>query len=161
MPIHNKFFLVKDNDGNTVIHPGLLQQQGPVLPIEIQVPTALEKHLKAQGKEVPKPVEGLALVDTGATSTCIDHKVLTDLGVKPVGIIKTGTAGGIVEQNLFPARIHMKQEKIGVEFGQVAGVNLSGQKAGGMSIVALIGRDLLANWVLLYNGPAGMFTLAV
>ncbi len=29
-----------------------------------------------------------------------------------------------------------------------------------MPIVALIGRDVLQDWVLIYNGPAGIITIS-
>lgn len=43
-----------------------------------------------------------------------------------------------------------------ITFRRVAGSALQSQ-----GIVALLGRDVLANFILVYNGPAGTFSLAV
>ena len=45
----------------------------------------------------------------------------------------------------------------------VAGVDLTGQQVGTtppQSIVALLGRNLLQNWMLVWNGPGGMWSIA-
>jgi hypothetical protein len=47
-----------------------------------------------------------------------------------------------------------------VPFNIATGVDLTGQLVGGNQIVALIGRDVLANCVLTYNGAGGFITLA-
>lgn len=161
MPIHNKFFLRKKPDGTVDFHPGPLHVQGPILPIEVHVPSILAAYFSERNETPPAPVAGLALIDTGATNSCVDNKVIASLGVKPVGIIKTGTAGGVVEQHVYPAKFRFPVEGMEVEFNRAVGVDLTGQTVAGHDIIALIGRDLLTRWVLIYNGPGGFFTLAI
>ena len=60
MPISNFSF--------TRFNPDIKQliRQGPVLPIQVLVPTALGKLLRAQGQQVPPPVSGFAPVNLKA-----------------------------------------------------------------------------------------------
>lgn len=160
MPVHNRFFLSQDAQGKAQFHPSPLHQQGPVLSVEVHIPSALATLLGQQNQPPPPPVTGLALIDTGATNSCVDRKVIQSLGVSPIGIIETGTAGGKVKQHLFPAKLNFPGEGFTAEFNATVGVDLSGQVAAGQNIIALIGRDLLTRWLLIYNGPAGLFTIA-
>lgn len=160
MPIHNKYFFRKKPDGSLEFHPGPLHKSGPVLPIEIHIPTALAAHYDKQNQTPPSPGTGLALIDTGATNSAVDKKIISSLSVKPVGVIDVGTASGIVQQETYPAKLSFPVEKIEVEFSRMAGVDLGGQTVDDQPIIALIGRDLLTRWVLIYNGPGGWFTIA-
>jgi hypothetical protein len=44
----------------------------------------------------------------------------------------------------------------GLEFSSLIGSVLAAQ-----GIVGLLGRDVLSHFLLVYNGPAGMFSLAL
>ena len=136
--------------------PVALQQNGPIIEIEVAVPTALEQLLKQTSKPVPPPVRGFALVDTGATMSAVDDSVVRSLGVAPIGLASTGTAGGPQTQNLYPAKFILQRAPWTFEFGRVTGCNLSGT-----GMIALIGRDVLSNAILVYNGPLGVFSFAI
>jgi hypothetical protein len=141
--------------------PGGLLQAGPVLPVEIAVPTALSSFLSARNQQIPAPVAGFALIDTGATRSCVDSQVISSLGVNPIGITSLGTARGRSQHHLYPAKFNFPAMKgFEIEFGSVVGVDLSGQGAGKMQIIALIGRDVLSRCILIYHGPKGSFSLA-
>jgi|FaiFalDrversion3_1042247.scaffolds.fasta_scaffold21286_1 hypothetical protein len=155
MPVHNRFFL----QGNQ-IGPHVLMQTGPLLQVEVSIPSTLAQLLTAQNQAIPPPVTGWALIDTGATRSCVDSKVIASLGVKPIGVAVTGTAGGPVQQYRYPARFRFPGEGLEIEFSSVIGVNLAGQSIGGRDIIVLLGRDVLSRCVLIYNGPGGFFTLA-
>jgi len=160
MPIHNHFFR-RPNQGQEPAPEGLLGA-GPLLQVQVEVPQALAAYLSGQGQPIPAPQSGWALIDTGATRTCVDKDVLTKLGVKPTGTIKTGTAAGQVEQLLFPAKLSFPAAgNFQVEFGSVIAVDLRGQAVAGANVVVLVGRDVLSHCLLVYNGPAGIFTLAM
>jgi hypothetical protein len=152
MPILNRIF--PQPPGN--VGPAALQVNGPTIEVEIAVPSALQQLLTQNGQAVPPPVRGIALVDTGATLSSVDDAVITGLGVAPIGLINTGTAGGPNTQNLYPARFIFQGVGWVFEFGRVTGSNLAGT-----GIIALVGRDVLANTILVYNGPLGVFSLAI
>jgi hypothetical protein len=67
---------------------------GPILPVQIEIPTALATQFRQRGKAIPTPVSGFGLVDTGASVSAIHEAVIQQLDVKPVGIASVGTAGG-------------------------------------------------------------------
>ncbi len=141
--------------------PGGLLRTGPVLPLEIAIPSALSKFLSANNQRIPAPVGGFALIDTGATRSCVDSQVISSLGVNPIGIANLGTASGRSQHHLYPAKFSFPAIKFEVEFGSVVGVDLSGQGVGNMQIIALIGRDVLSRCILIYHGTKGSFSLAL
>ncbi len=138
-----------------------MRNVGPVFPVEIAIPSALSRFLASQSQSIPSPVAGFALIDTGATRSCVYIHVISSLGVNPISITSLGTAGGRSQHHLYPAKFNFPAIKFEVEFGSVAGIDLSGQGVGNMQIIALIGRDVLSRCLLVYNGPKGSFSLAL
>jgi len=161
MPIFNKFY--KDSAGE--ISPAALQFAGAFLSVEVAVPTVLAETLEKAGEPIPPPAEGLALIDslalidTGASRTCVHESILTGLGVNPVGVVSTGTAAGQTQGLLYPARLNFPGEHMQVEFGSVIGVDLSGQDVEGGPIIALVGREILGRTLFIYNGAGGFFSI--
>jgi hypothetical protein len=134
---------------------------GPLLQIEVAVPEALASYLGSQNLPIPSPQVGWALIDTGASKTCVDDRILVALGVKPTGTIETGTAGGKTTRLKYPARLSWPSGKLVMDFGSVIGVDLRGQKVADKDIIALLGRDVLSHCLLVYNGPGAVFSVAV
>lgn len=157
MPIHNRFFL----EGDGKLNPKILEMTGPLLGVEVAIPKELADLLTSETKVIPSPKAGYALIDTGATRSGVDHSIITEMGVQPVGIAKILTAGGGVEQNLFPAHFRFPGENIEIDFSSVLGVNLKGQNVNGHPIIVLLGRDILSKFIFIYNGPGGFFSIAV
>ncbi len=139
--------------------PAVLAQIGPVVPIQIEVPQALNKQLTAAGQPVPAPITGYALIDTGATMSAVDTSVIQKLGVNPVGLASVQTAGGPQQQSLYPIRLIVQGVGLVLDAAQVTGSPL-GMNLGGLVIIALIGRDFLQAMLMFYDGPAGEFTVA-
>ena len=86
------------------------------------------------------------------------------LGIQPVGVANVGGATGSAQQPTYAARFVFPS--IGsppIDFGLLLGLNLAGvhQTAALGLLVALIGRELLQHFILIYNGPAAMFSLAI
>lgn len=160
MPSRNRFFY--DQDGTT--SPLLLQQAGPILNVLIHAPAALARTLAAGGDVIPAPQAGLALIDTGASYTCVHEPTLRTLGLNPIGTVLSGTAAGSVQHSRYPARLEFPGEGIDQEFSAVTGVDLNGQEVllstGPAPIIALIGRDLMSGWVFTYNGVGGFITIS-
>lgn len=48
---------------------------GPLLPIRIELPSDVRELLKRNEEPVAPPVNVLALIDTGATGTCVSRNV--------------------------------------------------------------------------------------
>ena len=86
MPILNSRLQVraKDQQGDPIPGPsGMgLRRFGPRIlitlsPLEAQIKTFVE-----QGESLPTPVVGLALIDTGASATCIDRNAAERAGLE-------------------------------------------------------------------------------
>ena len=157
MPIYDGEFRTQTGQPG----PGGLLRTGPVIPVEIAIPSALSKFLSSQNQQVPAPRAGFALIDTGATRSCVDSQVISSLGVNSIGIAFLGTASGRSQHYLYPAKFSFPAIRFEVEFSSVVGVDLSGQGVGDMQIIALIGRDVLSRGILIYHGAKGSFSLAV
>jgi hypothetical protein len=146
--------------------PDNLMAFGALLAVEIHVPTELAAALAQRGKPIPPAISGWALIDTGATVSCVHETALTDLGVPPVGIAQFLTAGGPQERATYPVRLVFPET--GWDWNVVtplAGVDLTGQQAHfagapPQPILMLLGRDLLRTCVLVWNGPAATWSLS-
>lgn len=156
MPVHNRFFIQPDGK----LNPNILVSTGPLLSVEVSVPKELADFFTKEKRAIPPPRTGFALIDTGATRSGVDKSVITELGVKPVGVTTTLTAGGEVEQNLFPAHFRFPGEHIEIDFSSVLGVDLKRYKISGQPIIALLGRDILSKFLFVYNGPGGFFSIS-
>ena len=156
MPVHNKEYV----DGNGQRAPNILVTVGPVLQVEIEVPSLLAEKFSKDNIPIPQPESGFALIDTGATKSCVDVKTLSKLNVSPIGITSLGTASGPIKGNLYPARLRFPAEGLNIDFNSLVGVDLTGQDVAGHPLIALIGRDVLSRMILIYNGPTASFTLA-
>lgn len=91
--------------------PQGLRGTGPLVAVQVEVPTLLAKFLADSGKPIPTPATGWALIDTGATSTAVNAKTADSLGVAPVATMKVGTAGGSRDQPVFPLKITLPQTR--------------------------------------------------
>jgi hypothetical protein len=126
---------------------------GPILPVQVEVPQALAAQLQSSGAAVPSAIGGFGLIDTGASLSAVDSGVIQRLGIQAVGVANVGTAGGHQQQALYPARDEFQLSPRGETVrSRVSGLNVP--------LVALLGRDILRSFVLVYNGPGGGFTLA-
>ncbi|MGI0055120.1 MAG: retroviral-like aspartic protease family protein [Thermoplasmata archaeon] len=154
MPV---FKIKLHSQGQVPIPPnaGLLTQLGPQVGVLIEIPEALAKLLAEAGKPAPTPVTGMALIDTGATSSAVDTSVVATPGINPVGTAQVGTAGGTVSQPVYPIRIQLQGVGLTINFSRVTGALLKD-----MGLVALLGRDMLSRMTLYYDGPNSEYTLA-
>jgi hypothetical protein len=145
------------------IHPEGLVIAGAYFPIEIHVPTPIAEALVQLGHALPAPQMGLAILDTGATMTAVHEPALTALGLQPVNTVNMGTANGPVLQNVYAARVYFPTVGWNVELQQVVGSNLAGQiipVRPPQPLICLIGRNTMQDWVVIWNGPGGFWTVA-
>ena len=168
MPTYNSFNFEIPRDpqpGQQIPQPSpkSLAVNGPIIQFQVEIPPVLAESLQRASTPIPNPVEGFALIDTGASITAIDGIVFTQLGINPNGIAMVGTAGGLQQQSPYPVRLTFPGTGIpGVNHAKALGCNLAGQLVlGNRPVIALIGRDILQRFILIYNGSAGMFSLSI
>jgi hypothetical protein len=162
MPTLNTFSIQQAAGKRSQPSPPTLASTGPILNVLIEIPGALAQSFNTKNTPVPPPVTGIALVDTAASITSFDESVAQRLGLSPVGTAPVGTAGGKGTRSIYQARFTFPGTPLpGFEHPNVLGCDLSGQTVlDQQPIIALIGRDILANAVLVYNGLAGFWSLS-
>jgi predicted aspartyl protease len=138
-----------------------ISDPGPMLDAMLWVSAPRRRVLEAQGLTVPKPVFFRALVDTGASCTCVDPSIIQQLKLTPTGatgVHTPSTAGNSVTCNMYDVQVIVPglngKLLCNVESLAVVEASLKAQ-----NLDALIGRDILALATLIYNGPADAFTL--
>ena len=135
---------------------------GPILQAVVSVSAPRAAALQQANEAIPQFQVIRALVDTGASHTCIDPSVLSALGLTPSGSTDcfTPTTGATpVPKDTYDVGFNIIAQvgipHLGIETLSVMESSLSIQ-----GIHALIGRDVLAHCHLTYDGRAKLFTLA-
>lgn len=100
----------------------------------------------------PKMEQVIALIDTGATTSCIDEKLATDLGLT---IIDEQTAHGIGGPKLHSRFLAFMQvpELSTHTTKNFLGVDLKGRQP------VLLGRDFLWGSIFIYDGASGIISI--
>ena len=135
-----------------------------MIQVQVEVPSVLAAQLTARGQPIPHPVAGYALIDTGATTSAVDNTVIQQLGVQPVGSMPVAGVTGAATHLLYPCRFTFPGTAFqAIDFSALLAAPLTnvGPPGGVGPLLALIGRDLLQAFVLIYNGPGASFSLAV
>jgi ABC-type uncharacterized transport system permease subunit len=97
-----------------------------------------------------------ALVDTGASESCIDSLLAATLKLPIVDRRPVSGVHGSKEVNVYLAQIHVPSLNFTI-YGAFAGVEL---KAGGQIHNALVGRTFLRNFKMIYDGKSGDVTIS-
>ena len=149
----------KTSDGKVVDIPPrvALQQRGPIVQVIVAIAQAFSEQLLLSGFSLPKPATGNALIDTGASTTCIDEAIAQQIGLPAIDVVSMASAShASTQQNVYPIQMQIVGSPIRVEVPRAIGANLQPQ-----GIVALIGRDYLQHCTLHYNGITGEITLSI
>ena len=140
-------------NSNDQIDPIQLVQVGPSIEVSIG-------HFRTGGAPRVPPTEDvftLALVDTGATESCIDISLAQNLDLPVVDKMTISGVGGAKTHDVYMAQIHIPVLKF-TQYGKFAGVDLDG---GGQQHKALLGRSFLQNTIMIYDGLRGQVTITV
>jgi predicted aspartyl protease len=108
----------------------------PVLPVTIPTPGIVDVE---------------ALVDTGATVSCIDDDLAKTLNLPIIDIRSMSGIHGELSVTIYLAQIHVPSLNKTI-YGDFAGVHLI---AGGQPHRALLGRTFLQAYKMLYDGRTG------
>lgn len=133
----------------------LLAKRGPIVQVTLQPTDQLVVQLQQSGASIPQPVSGQALIDTGASMSCIDNEAAVSLGLPVVNVIQMASASHAKHPaNVYPVKMEITSFTASTPLA--AGAPLKS-----MGLVALIGRDILSSCQLVYNGTTGQITLAI
>jgi predicted aspartyl protease len=134
-----------------------LQSRGPVIQVTVALAASFVQGLQQAGHAVPAPISGWALVDTGASDTCIDTAHAQQMGLPAIDVVTMVSAShAATPQNVYPIRIEFANVLIVIDAPRAMGAHLAGQ-----GLLLLIGRDALQHCTFTYNGLAGCITFCV
>ncbi len=143
--------------GEVLPGPEFLAKIGPLVPATIGLPDYAQRAYIERNEQPPSPVNGFVLIDTGATTTCIDVEAAKTAALPTVGVAKMSSAShSNYNVPTFSGKIICPTLNIDVQEGM--GANLSSV---GNGLIILIGRDILKSAVFTYNGSDGSFFLAM
>jgi predicted aspartyl protease len=132
----------------------LLMLVGPTLYVDI----GFDQNYDPQKGGVP--IAGMkqlqALVDTGATESCIDNLLAASLALPIVDRRPISGSAGSHVANVYLAQVRIIAINYTI-WGAFAGVELA---AGGQAHSALIGRTFLRNFTMTYEGRSGTVVLS-
>ncbi|MCL5673788.1 MAG: hypothetical protein M1407_04130 [Deltaproteobacteria bacterium] len=143
---------------------------GPVLQAYISPTKYRIDALNKAGLPVPQPESGIFLLDTGASQTCVDPLIIGNLGLTPTDFIsiQTPSTNGVpaqcgtydVEIIIGPtiAPSEVLNPILNMSYYCTLNVIEAGLLHQGIS--GLIGRDILEQCILFYNGRLSSFTLS-
>lgn len=120
--------------------------------------------MSSAGQTVPQAQNIFALVDTGASCTCVDPAVLQVLQLTPTGTAtmntpSTGAQPHVANQYDVSVVIPGPTPAHPAYYIPTLGV-VEAQLFAAQGFHALIGRDVLQHCLLSYNGMIHLFTLA-
>jgi hypothetical protein len=133
----------------------LLVGSGPTLIVQIGFDPAYDPKQHHRAPALPQQ-QLLALVDTGATESCIDGGLAMRLNLPVIDRRRVSGVHGAGEVNVHLAQLHIPNLSFTV-WGPFCAVDLI---AGGQAHHALIGRTFLQNFTMTYEGRTGTVTLS-
>jgi hypothetical protein len=142
------------NDSPGASGAELLVTFGPTIGVDI----GFDPKFQPQPGNIPAAaLTGLpALVDTGASESCIDSLLAAQLNLPIIDRRKVSGVHGSDEVNMHLAQVRIPTLNW-IIYGAFAGVHLV---AGGQTHRALIGRTFLQNFTMVYEGRIGTVTLS-
>jgi predicted aspartyl protease len=116
---------------------------------------AREDSLNARGRAVPAPIEVRALIDTGASMSCVPARRAAELGLTPHGFVfVTSFDGKKARYPVYKIRIGIHEIDVGA-----FEVNAVGTSSFVEGAECAIGRDILEGARFLYDARGGSFSL--
>lgn len=134
---------------------------GPIVDAFVGVSHARASALVASKQVVPNPVTLRALIDTGASCTCIDPAAIASLGLAPTGVTQVLTPS----TGTTPHQANTYDVSVWIPCGtmmplSIANLPVTESNLAAQGIQALIGRDVLGRCILVYNGQEQILSLA-
>lgn len=139
---------------------GTLTADGPLIPVEVGVPAALEQWLAKNQRPIPAPVAGVALIDTGAGMSGIHEPILQQLNIPAVDSVQIATPSGGGRASVYQAGVALPAINVTGYQVRVVGNQLNWTTTDGRSVIMLLGRDILSQFLIVYNGKLNTITLA-
>ena len=131
-----------------------LENRGPVLYVHIGYDRAYQDGQPGRPNIPASPL--LALVDTGAAVSCVDSRLARGLRLPVAGNEVMAGAHGAEAVDFYHAQIYVPDLDFVIS-GQLPSARLI---AGRQPYFALLGRDFLSNFTMVYEGRTGLVTIS-
>jgi hypothetical protein len=136
-----------------------LEKFGPLIRVEISITDSLKRTYQLLNIPVPPPIRGLGVIDTGAYSSGVDKDILARFGVQPTGTREITSAGTKGDLDVFPVKINFPTTTMNRALEEAIAIYPMNTTYKNSPVIALIGREVLRDCVLIYNGKTGIYTL--
>lgn len=136
-------------------------EEGPLFDVVVGVSRAKEQALRDAGMAAPPAHIVRALIDTGASCSTIDPAIVRHLGLQPTGrttIITPTTGRQGQEARVYDVSIRLVHVGRSYVLENSVPVVESSQSHNGFLV--LLGRDILRDCLLIYDGPAKSVCIA-
>jgi predicted aspartyl protease len=138
---------------------GTQSANGPV--IELFVGLSIHRYTALQQANVqaPPPIFARALIDTGASCTAVDPMVIQRLALPATGTaaVHTPSTGGNPHTcNQYDVSLWLPSAQ-NIKFT----IPVIESRLAALGLDVLLGRDVLDDCLLVYNGPTRTFSLAL
>ena len=141
-----------------------ISHSGPVIEFYIAVSKPRATALRVAGRPVPQPISARCLIDTGASCTALDSKLIATLELSPSGstqILTPSTGNTPHACNQYDVALFLSLSASPHVHPLSLTIPVVEATLDGHGIQGLIGRDVLASCVFSYNGPHGHIFIAV
>jgi predicted aspartyl protease len=132
--------------------PAVLQKDGPRIFIEISAPASALQEGRSSGLEFPPPFGITAVIDTGASLTVVNPEVAEKCKLRATGFTIVASIEKKARYHQHAAWIRFPDSEL-KDFHEIPVVAC---KIAQQPYACLIGRDILRNWLLSYNGGTGV-----
>jgi predicted aspartyl protease len=128
--------------------PVVLLKHGPRIFIKVSALSSEIEEGSAVGLEFPEPFGITAVIDTGASLTVVNPEVVEHCKLRATGFAIVASIEKKGRYRQHAARIEFP----GTKLRTLDGVPVVACKISQQPYACLIGRDILRNWLLTYNG---------
>src|SRR2546427_7552134 len=128
-------------DGKQVAIPPVfaLWQRGPCVQVTIELADQVAQELIKRNEPLPPPSAGLALIDTGSASSCVDEEAAKAMHLPIVGVTNMASASHASHKAFqYPIKVTIQGLPIAFNAPNAIGAPLKVQ-----DLIAIIGRDIL------------------
>jgi hypothetical protein len=132
-----------------------LQELGTIIEVIIYPSKPVFDKFKTENKIVPSK-KVIALIDTGASISCINSPIAAELNLISRDKQLVGTPNGPALQDTYDVGFHLFSISPLILPVQVLGSNLESQP-----YAALVGRDILSKCTLIYIGSDNSYSLHI
>ena len=141
-----------------------IEPSGLLVNAIISVSGERQEALHQAQHSVPTPVTVRAMIDTGASSSCVDPKITKQLELTPTGKVSAHTPSTKKDKphevDQFDIGIFIPGGSANVRPFNMPTLPVLEFDLDHQGFQVIIGRDILASCILIYEGQGSFFTLA-